>query len=101
MHLVLPTGILDENLRSDKQGNIGCGSQTITGGAWKMKLIHRKPYLGITTYILVMFKRALYLTVGKSPHHPHGFITVGTTIKNNKRRGITVSFWRNYERREK
>jgi hypothetical protein len=38
MHLVLPAGILDENHRSDKQGNIGLGSQTITGGKqWLME----------------------------------------------------------------
>jgi hypothetical protein len=96
MHLVLPAGILDEGYRVDQQGNIRHGSETITGGARKMKLIRRKPYQGIKTFILVFCKMALYLTVGKSPNRPHGFITIGTTRKNNKRRGITISKWRNY-----
>lgn len=61
-----------------------------------MKLIYRKPYKGTKTIILVIKKTAIYLTVGKSPKHPHGFITMGTTRKNNKRRGITIAHWRNY-----
>jgi hypothetical protein len=61
-----------------------------------MKLIYREPYRGIKTLILVAFKRALYFTFGKSPHRPYGFITIGTTKKNNKRHGITIERWNNY-----
>ncbi len=62
-----------------------------------MKLIYREPYRGIKTIILIAFRRALYFTTGKSLRHPQGFVTIGTTSKNNKRKGVTIARWKNYE----